>query len=82
MGCARALPTVQAALHRRDLAVAAAVFPEIPLAAPAAATTSLLPPPYLPSFEFPNRVFLPPIGSFGSSGEDEAPNASVGLDAL
>jgi len=82
LGCARALPTVQAALHRHDFAVAAANFPEIPLATPAPATTSLLPPPYLPSFEYPNGVFLPSIGSFGSSGEAEALNAPVGPDAL
>jgi len=82
LGCTRALPIVQAAMHRRYLAVATAVFPEIPLVAPAPATTSLLPPPYLSSFDYPNRVFLPQIGSFEPSGEDESPNATVGPNAM
>ncbi len=82
MECARALPIVQAALHRRALAVAATVFPELPLVALAPAPNSLPPPPYFPLFQDPNGVFGPSVGSFESAGEVEAPSAHVGPDTL
>ena len=79
---ARALPTVQAALERRVLAVAANVFPGVPLDAPAPAPAALPPQPFFPVFEDPNGVYRPSIGSFESSGEVEAPTVPVGPDAL
>ena len=54
-------------------------FPKIPLAP---APANLLPLTSLDSFEYPNEVILPSIGSFESSGEVEAPNALVEPDAL
>ena len=79
---ARALPIVQVALQQRALAVAATVFPELPLAELAPAPDSLPPPPYFPPFQDPNGIFGPSVGSFESSGEAEAPSAPVGPDAL
>ena len=77
-----ALLIVQATLQRRALAVAATVFPELPLAELAPALDSLPPPPYFPLFQDPNGVFGPSVGSCEPSGEAEAPSAPVGPDAL
>ena len=53
----RALATVLAALERRALALAAADFPAVPLAAPAPAAPAMPPPPPSPVFEDDNGVF-------------------------
>ena len=63
------LPTVQAALERRALAVAGTVPPDIPLAALAPARVALSPPPYFLVTEPNSGVFRPSVGSFESSGE-------------
>jgi len=69
-------------LHYRALAVASSEILGMPFGAPAPAHAAQPPPPYLPHFENTNRVFLPFIGSYESSGEAEAPTTPVGPNAM
>ena len=71
----RALATVLAALERRALALAAADFPAVPLAAPAPAAPAMPPPLPFPVFEHDIGAVRSSIGSFGSSGEVQQPVA-------